>query len=284
MYLNQLKKEYESLKQDKKNLLDLIDEAELAEQVYNSNAIENSTLSLKETERILFEMDYELGRKVSSRELFEAKNLARVMKYIANLEYSRELNVETILMLHLMLISNIDDQIAGRFRGVGEYVRVGAHIAPPPEEVNKLISEALVDYSSDLNGNFLDKIARFHLRFEQIHPFNDGNGRIGRVLINYQLMKIGFPPIIIRDKEKKVYYRSFVEFNDRGKCDLLSKLLDLGVKESVHKRLAYLKGLKIVPLTDFAKENGENIPAILNAAKRQTVPAFREKGRWKIGV
>ncbi len=78
--LQDLKKEYDTLRQGKDSLLVLVDEAEVAEAVYNSNAIENSTLTLKETEKILLEM--EVTRKVSLREVFEAKNLARVMNYI----------------------------------------------------------------------------------------------------------------------------------------------------------------------------------------------------------
>ena len=76
----ELKKEYDILKKDKQSLLDIIFEAELPESVYNSNAIENSTLTIEETEKILLEM--EVSRNVSVREVFEAKNLARVSEYL----------------------------------------------------------------------------------------------------------------------------------------------------------------------------------------------------------
>ena len=84
-----------------------------------------------------------------------------------------------MLLLHQMLIGGINDAIAGRFRQQGEYVRVGTHIAPAPEHVERMIDNILVEYSSNLDTYFLDKIARFHLDFETIHPFCDGNGRIG---------------------------------------------------------------------------------------------------------
>ena len=77
-------------------------------------------------------------------------------------------------------MGGIDDAIAGRFRRRGEYVRVGAHIAPAPEQVERMMGNILVEYSSDLDSYFLDKMARFHLDFEVIHPFCDGNGRIGQ--------------------------------------------------------------------------------------------------------
>ena len=193
-----LKKEYNLLRGGKESLLQLIAEAELSENVYNSNAIENSTLTLKETEKILLEM--EVLRNVSLREVFEAKNLARVSEYISK-NHQQELTSDLILLLHKMLISNIDDSIAGRFRQEGEYVRVGTHIAPAPEHVQLMMESAVIDYSSDPDMYFSDKIALFHLQFENIHPFIDGNGRIGRLLINFQLMRLGFPPVIIRNKE-----------------------------------------------------------------------------------
>ena len=280
--INSLKREYDSLKKGKESLLDIIFETEIPESVYNSNAIENSTLTIKETEKILMEM--EVSRDVSVREIFEAKNLARVFEFI-KIQFAKDsLDEEFILLLHRMLIANINENIAGRFRKKGEYVRVGPHIAPSPEHVPTMVGSALLEYSSDHATYFLEKIAKFHLEFEHIHPFCDGNGRIGRVILNYQLMKVGFPPIIIRDKEKKHYYKSFQEYKDDHKTGKMEKVCYLALLESLHKRLAYLKGEKIISLTIYAKEVGETSSSILNKAKRQTIPAFREKGTWKIGV
>ena len=279
--VKELKAEYDRLKIGKDSLLKIINEAEIPESVYNSNAIENSTLTLKETEKILLEM--EVSRNVSLREVFEAKNLARIMEYIS-VKSQEELSKETILLLHQMLIGNIDDSIAGRLRKKGEYVRIGTFIATAPEHVERMLEEALIEYSSDHINYFLDKVAKFHLDFETIHPFNDGNGRMGRVLINYQLYKLGFPGVIIRDKEKQVYYSAFKEYRANKKTKTMEKILALALMESLHKRIAYLKGSKIIEATEFAAKKNKPVPVILNAAKRQTIPAFREKGVWKIGI
>lgn len=276
-----LKIEYDHLKNGKDSLLKIIDEAEIPESVYNSNAIENSTLTLKETEKILLEM--EVSRNVSLREVFEAKNLARVMEYVKS-KSSDQLTKEIILLLHQMLIGNIDESIAGRFRKKGEYVRIGTFIAAAPEHIERKLEEALIEYSADHISYFVDKISKFHLEFETIHPFNDGNGRIGRVIINYQLYRLGFPGIIIRDKEKQTYYRSFVEYRDDKQTKTMEKILSLALMESLHKRITYLKGNRIIEATEYAAKLGKPAPVILNAAKRQTVPAFREKGVWKIGI
>jgi len=280
-HIQELKSEYDVLRRGKDSLLIMVDEAEIPEAVYNSNAIENSTLTLKETEKILLEM--EVSRDVSVREVFEAKNLARVAGYIRNKYQETEINKETILLLHQMLIYGINDGIAGRFRSANEYVRVGTHIAPAPEHVERMIEAILLEYSSDLSAYFLDKIAKFHLDFETIHPFNDGNGRIGRVLINFQLFRFGFPGIIIRNREKKDYYKVFGDYQEGKNTKTMEKILTLAILESLHKRIAYLKGEIIISLADYIKKHQKSAPAVSNAARRQKIPAFREKGVWKIG-
>ncbi len=276
-----LKAQFDRLRSGKDALLVLIDEAEVAESVYNSNAIENSTLSLPETEKILLEM--EVSRHVSVREVYEAKNLARVVAFIQALSKDRELSKELICTLHGMFLVGINDAIAGRFRKSGEYVRVGTFIAPPPEHIDLLMDQLLVEYTSNLQSYPLDAVARFHLEFETIHPFNDGNGRIGRALINLQLKRIGFPNIIIRDKEKQEYYRGFEEYRDSKKTQIMERVFTRAIFESLQKRITYLQGEAIVRLAEYGKEHPRGPPAVFNAARRQTIPAFREKGVWKIG-
>ena len=277
-----LKEEYDALRPGKESLLSMIDEVEIPENVYNSNAIENSTLTLEETEKILLEQT--LSRNVSLREVFEAKNLARVIEYTRKKVKESELGKDLIVLFHQMLIGGIDDAIAGRFRGKGEYVRVGAYIAPAPEHVERMIETALLEYSSDLGTYFLDRIARFHLDFETIHPFCDGNGRIGRVIINFQLLQHGLPRIIIRNKEKDVYYRAFSDYREKKTTKTMEGILSLALVESLHKRLSYMRGERIIRLSEYIRQNGLSAPAVTNAARRQTIPAFREKGVWKIGL
>ncbi|MFH2013354.1 MAG: Fic family protein [Patescibacteria group bacterium] len=279
--IKELKKEFDTLRKNKESLLNIVDEAEISESVYNSNAIENSTLTLKETEKIL--LDMEVSRDVSLREVYEAKNLARVIEYIRNKSQEVDIDREIILFLHNMLIIGIDDNIAGRFRKKGEYVRVGTHIASAPEKVESMIKSTLLEYTSDFSAYFIDKIAKFHLDFETIHPFCDGNGRIGRVLINYQLLRIGFPVVIIRDKNKKEYYKAFRDYGDSKNTKIMEKIFFLALTESLHKRITYLKGDKIITLSEHTKKHKKSASAMLNSARRQNIPAFRERGVWKIG-
>jgi len=278
--LSKLKLEYEQLRSTHNDLLKMIAESELPEMVYNSNAIENSTLTLKETEKIL--LAQALMREVSLRETYEATNLARVIKYLWT-RPNYELSVENFELLHQMLLGGINDDYAGHIRLAGQYVRVGWHIAPPPELVKPMLEDAINLYNSNDDKYFLEKIAEFHLQFETIHPFCDGNGRMGRLIINLQLAALGYPPVIIQNKGKKEeYYPIFDEWRDKNKSDKFSDYLYLALSESLNKRLAYLRHSEIIKLSDYIKKNELNASAITNAAKRQTIPAFRQDGIWRI--
>jgi Fic family protein len=177
-----------------------------------------------------------------------------------------------------MLIGGINDSIAGRLRKAGEYVRVGTHIAPPPEKVESMLDALLLEYINNLDLYFIDKISKFHLEFETIHPFNDGNGRIGRTIVCFQLQRLGFPMIIIRDKDKQNYYNSFHKFREKQNIKFMEKVITLSLLESLHKRITYLKGDNIITLSMYSKKINHSINSLLNSARRQTIPAFREKG------
>ncbi len=266
----------------KEALLRLINEAEVAEQVYNSNAIENSTLSLEETEKILLQID--LDRFVSEREIFEAKNLARVVSYIEVRAKKQELTLEVILSLHKMLIANIRDDIAGRFRKEGEYVRVASHLAPASKEIIGRLEKMLGEYHAASHETIMKRIARLHLAFEYIHPFVDGNGRIGRVINNYLLIREGFVPVNIKFIDRALYYKAFKEFDASGATKTMEEIVGKSLTNSYHKRLAYLEGKEIVTLADYGKKNKLSHSNLINKANRQTIESFLEKGVWKIGV
>ncbi len=280
--ISDLKKKFDLLKKGKGALLTIVEDVELAESVYNSNAIENSTLTLPDTEKIL--LDLEVSKDYSLREVFEAKNLARVYEYIKNKNRDLVLNQETILFIHGLLIGGIDDSIAGRFRKQYEYVRVGKHVAPAPEHIVRMVEVLIHEYKTNHEVNVFAKIAYFHLQFEPIHPFCDGNGRIGRVLINLQLQDFGYPNIIIRDKEKKLYYKTFSYFREKKSTKEMERVIYLALSEGLHKRIAYLEGQEIITIGEYAKKHNLALAGLINAGKRQTIPAFREKGVWKIGA
>lgn len=264
----------------KESLVQIINETEVSEHVYNSNAIENSTLTLEETEKILLQI--ELSRFVSEREIYEAKNLASVMGYIENKAKSTELTKDLMLLLHKMLIGNINPDIAGRFRGATEWVRVGNYIAANPEEIISLLDEMLLTLKTNSDESIIKRIAQQHLTFEHIHPFCDGNGRIGRVLNNFVLLKEDYVSINIAFTNRAEYYDAFKAFDTSGDTAVMEVIVGRALTNSYHKRLAYLEGKKIITLNEYAKKSTLSHSNLINKAQRQTIPAFLEKGVWKI--
>lgn len=278
--IDELLTKYKRLSIGNESVLKEIAFSEISEMVYNSNAIENSTLTLEDTEKIL--SGGELSRKVSVREVFEAKNLAKITELLLE-NNSHKLTVNLVLHLHKILLTNIDDTIAGRFRSGKEWVRVGNHLGANPLFVGQLMQELIDNWNTNDSRFFLDKIAYFHAEFETIHPFVDGNGRMGRILINLQLMNEGLPPIIIQNKTKHSdYYPLFTNYQTTMKNEGFTALFAILLQESLHKRIALMTAKRIVPLQKWATKNKIKPNIAGNKAKRQTIPAFRLREKWMI--
>ncbi len=278
--INGLSEEYRKLAVKYKEAIKELTISELPEMVYNSNAIENSTLTLEDTEDILIRNQIRTDHEI--REIYEAKNLASAIEYLMD-NPEKEISVELILKLHKTLLTNIRDEIAGRFRSGKEWVRVGTHIGANPEFVNGFMHDLVRDYNSDNGEYFLEKIAYFHAEFENIHPFGDGNGRIGRLLTNEQLDMLGLPPIIIPNKSKfDEYYPALDEYTKTNKANKLTELFARLLIETLHRRITKLTAKKIIPVADWAKNNDVNLQSATNKAIRGTIPAFRVRGHWMI--
>ncbi|MBS1674244.1 MAG: Fic family protein [Actinobacteria bacterium] len=254
--------------------------AELAEAVQQSNAIENSTLTLDDTERILAGLMPRRGDDL--REVYEATNLAAVTSdQLA--DPAAPLTIDLILRWHRMLLTGIRDDVAGRFRQGDEWVRVGAHLGANPDFTADLVAEALTGFHQEERMPTLERIAWFHCEFEIIHPFVDGNGRIGRVLMNKQLQDVGLPPVIVRARNRRIdYYPQLEQYGRTNSHDGMTRLLVLLVLESLHKRIALVSSRRVIPLAEWARTAGVSGASATNKAKRQTIPAFRVRDRWMI--
>jgi len=132
---------------------------------------------------------------------------------------------------------------------------VGNHIAPNPKEVVDRLEKALAEYNAASHENIIKRVAKLHLAFEYTHPFVDGNGRIGRVINNYLLIREGFVPINIKFIDRKKYCEAFQEFDEKGATAVMEEIVGKALTNSYHKRLAYMEGKKIITLADYAKNN-----------------------------
>ena len=279
--IDNLTQEYHKLASKHMEAIKEISNAELPEMVYNSNAIENSTLTLEDTEDILVHNQIRTDHEI--REIYEAKNLAKALDYISE-NPNKKLSIGLILALHKILLTDINDNIAGRFRSGKEWVRVGTHIGANPDFVNELMYNLVENYNKS-DSYFLEKIAYFHAEFENIHPFGDGNGRIGRLIVNKQLEDLGLPPIIIPNKSKSdEYYPALDDYMKTNKIDKLTELFAKLLIESLYRRITKLTAKKIIALSEWAKMNNIDAQSASNKAARGTIPAFRIRDHWMIGA
>ncbi len=163
-------------------------------------------------------------------------------------------------------------------------MRVANHIAADPKHVVEKLETMLIHYKGSSDENIISRIARLHLTFEHIQPFVDGNGRIGRVLNNYLLIREGYVPINIKFINRSLYYEAFQEFDLSERTTKMQEIVGKALTNSYHKRLAYLEGKEIITLNEHAKRESISHSNLINKANRQTIEAFLEKGIWKIGI
>jgi len=192
---------------------------------YNSTAIEGNTLTLQETAQLLFEG---ITPRKSMREINEVLNHKKAFDFILN--YNGDVTKEFICDLHKIVVKDtlkeeLKTQI-GCFRNLQVYIRGTDWLPPKPEDVPKEIKSLLFWYSKNKEKlHPLIVSAYFHAGFETVHPFVDGNGRTGRLLMNFILHKNNFPMINIPNSIKHKYYEALESAQIRGNLKLLVKLL-----------------------------------------------------------
>ncbi|AKL97889.1 Fic family protein [Endomicrobium proavitum] len=169
---------------------------------YNSNAIEGSTLSYADTYAIVFKDD---SFKVSAkpREIYEAINHKYALNFVID-NLQNEADERFIIEIAKIINKNIND-ISG-FRNVDVFIRGAEHIPPKKEVVQNKMLYFIDNYNNAKHTSIFEKIAYNHIEFEKIHPFADGNGRTGRLIINYELLKHNIAPSIIPVEDRSKYF------------------------------------------------------------------------------
>ena len=190
------------------------------EYTYNSNAIEGNTLTLRETDLVLRGLT--IDRK-PLKDHMEAVGHKEAFEFVSELvKQSEPLSERIIKQIHfLVLVGNKDDR--GVYRKVPVRIMGAKHEPVQPYMIEPKMEELLKKFMEG-KEHIITKLARFHIEFEGIHPFIDGNGRTGRLLVNLELMKAGYPPIDIKFTDRMEYYKAFDEYHEKNNLSAMEKL------------------------------------------------------------
>lgn len=261
-----------------------IKEALTLEWTYHSNSIEGNSLTLRETKVILEEGMTIKGK--SLREHFEAVNHQEAIEFVEQLAHpDYVLKTKDILDVHALVLQKIEKEFAGRFRTAG--VRIGgANFIPPnalkvSDFMDELIEWINLPQESEIDS--IIHIAVFHHRFVWIHPFFDGNGRTVRLIFNLLLMKLGFPPAIILQQDRKKYYEALNKAND-GDYSKIILLVFQAIERSLTIYLSALNNNQedYQPISNIVNDPGveygqEYIGLLARSGK---IEAFKEGKVW----
>ncbi len=202
----------------------------VANYVFESNALEGNTLTLKNVAEIVFEKRISSGQDL--REIYDAQNSYNLYLYLQKTR--QEINSDFIIKIHALLMDKIDDRLG--FRKV-PIMLVGKPMTllSKPEEVEKEMDNLVKWYRKQKGRSYpLELAFKFHAKFEKIHPFCDGNGRVGRFLLNYILLRKKYFPIIIRKTTRNSYLNA-LEAADQGAWIVLMRFALKHYKETFRK-------------------------------------------------
>lgn len=223
-----------------KHTLNSLRENMLVEWTYNSNAIEGNTLTISETKVVLEGIT--IGGK-SMREHLEVINHKDAILFLEDLvKNDQPLSEWNIKNLHRLVLKNIDDENAGAYRRENVLIS-GAKHRPPEHYLVQEQMEQIVRENNDQWSKLhpVHRAALLHGEFVKVHPFIDGNGRTARLLLNFELMKFGYPPTVIKAEMRPEYYDSLDLAHTTGEYDKFIELVKDCVETSLDLWLSVLK-------------------------------------------
>lgn len=209
----------------------------IVEYTYNSNAIEGNTLTLRETDMVL------RGLTIDQKPLkdhMEAVGHKEAFEFVSELTKNNVPMSESVIkqIHYLVLTDKRDDR--GVYRRVPVRIMGAKHEPVQPYLIQPQMEQLMIDYARSTE-HIVPKLARFHIDFEDIHPFIDGNGRTGRLLVNMELMKAGFPPIDIKFTDRIAYYNAFDEYHISNNPLAMEKLFARYINERLDMYLKMLE-------------------------------------------
>ncbi|HKL10663.1 MAG TPA: Fic family protein [Clostridia bacterium] len=227
-HIDSLKEAIDEHRPFSKGLANSLHEKLIVEWTYNSNAIEGNTLTLSETKVVLEGIT--VGGK-SMTEHLEAVNHREAIFFVEDLINDKEpLSEWKIRNVHALILKGIDNANAGKYRSENVVISGANHVPPKHYEIGGLMQKLMAEFQNEWKAfHPVVRATLLHGEFVKIHPFIDGNGRTSRLLLNFELMKNGYPPIIIKNEERARYYHvldlAHTSMNYEPFIELVSKLV-----------------------------------------------------------
>lgn len=224
--------------------------------IYNSNAIEGSTLTLKETDIILQYGVTVKGKSLKEHE--EVKGQEYALNFLKEVIKTNEsLSLRLIREFHALVL-NDDIENRGKFKESNNEILGAGFETTPYYLVEEKLTELIEKFNSSENNDLIMKVACFHADFEKIHPFIDGNGRTGRLLLNLELMKNGYPITVIRNEDRDEYYTALETAQVESNYELLADFIEKSVENTFWMYYKYFDEDTKMKFEEYLKKNGIN--------------------------
>ena len=278
-------KELNKLRPISSDLLVKLQERFEIEMTYNSNAIEGNTLTLKETYWVIQQGIAVKGKPLKDH--LEAKNHKEALDFLYELiekDSRSTISEQLIKNLHALVIQEIDKDIAGQYRDVDVFITGTDHKPPTAFDVPIKMQE-LVEWAKQNHKkmNIIEFATKMHHKFVHIHPFRDGNGRTGRLLMNIFLMHFGYPLVIIQKNDQKKYYR-VLQMADNGNCKPLVQFIAQTTLRSLNIYLDTLTPSKdkekYISLFEASQSCSYSQEYLGKLAKEGRIDAHKEGRNW----
>lgn len=225
--------------------------------IYHSNAIEGNTLTLKETDMILQHGITIKGKSLKEHE--EVKGQEYAINFLSEIIKENEiLSLRLIREFH-SLVLNDDVENRGKFKQSHNEI-LGANFETVPYYlVEEKLTELVNKFNEDSDEDMITKISCFHADFEKIHPFIDGNGRTGRLLLNLELMKNGYPITIIKNEDREDYYTALETAQTNFDYSLLIEFIKRSVENTFWIYYKYFDENMKIKFEEYLKENNIDV-------------------------
>ncbi|CAI9000293.1 MULTISPECIES: Fic family protein [Priestia] len=237
--INRKKVNLDTLRPLPKYTLKSLREKLLLEWTYNTNAIEGNTLTMNETKVVLEGIT--VGGK-TMREHLEVINHRDAIAYVEEIVQKGEPLTEwQIKNLHRLVLKGIDDEYAGVYRDQQVFIAGAKHTPPAPYLIKEQMEQLIKWYENEAQKlHPVERGAMLHAIFVGIHPFIDGNGRTSRLLLNLELMKAGFPAVVIKVENRLAYYEALDKSHTTKNYQDFIQLIVKEVEDSLNLYLSAL--------------------------------------------